>query len=73
MVDSIFISCTHWARWHFELADLPLMNLAAAFEFAGGRGRRDVDLDARAAKLRDYETAQRVLGNVLILNLIARR
>ena len=69
MVDSIFI-------WHgvgaLAISGLaltfPLMNLAAAFGSLVGVGA--ATLVSMRLGQRDYETAQRILGNVVVLNLI---
>ena len=69
MVDSIFIGHGVGPLAISGLAlTFPLMNLAAAFGSLVGVGAATL-ISMRLGQ-RDYETAQRVLGNVLILNLI---
>ena len=69
MVDSILIGhgVGPLAISGFALT-FPLMNLAAAFGSLVGVGAATL-ISMRLGQ-RDYETAQRVLGNVLVLNLI---
>ena len=69
MVDSIFIGRGVGALAISGLAlTFPLMNLAAAFGALVGVGAATL----ASVKLgqKDYDTAQRILGNVLILNII---
>ncbi len=69
MVDSIFIGQGVGALAISGLAlTFPLMNLAAAFGSLVGVGAATL----ASVKLgqKDYDTAQRILGNVLILNVI---
>ena len=69
MVDSIFIGQGVGALAISGLAlTFPLMNLAAAFGSLVGIGASTL----ASVKLgqKDYDTAQRILGNVLILNII---
>ncbi len=69
MVDSIFIGHGVGPLAISGLAlTFPLMNLAAAFGSLVGVGAATL-ISMRLGQ-RDYETAQRVLGNVVILNLI---
>ena len=69
MVDSIFIGHGVGAMAISGLAlTFPLMNLAAAFGSLVGVGAAAL-ISMRLGQ-RDYETAQRVLGNVVVLNLI---
>ena len=69
MVDSIFIGHGVGPQAISGLAlTFPLMNLAAAFGSLVGVGAATL-ISMRLGQ-RDYETAQRVLGNVLVLNLI---
>lgn len=69
MVDSIFIGHGVGAMAISGLAlTFPLMNLAAAFGSLVGVGA--AALVSMRLGQRDYETAQRVLGNVVVLNLI---
>ena len=69
MVDSIFIGHGVGPLAISGLAlTFPLMNLAAAFGSLVGVGAATL-ISMRLGR-RDYETAQRVLGNVLVLNLI---
>lgn len=69
MVDSIFIGHGVGALAISGLAlTFPLMNLAAAFGSLVGVGA--ATLVSMRLGQRDYETAQRILGNVLVLNLI---
>ena len=69
MVDSIFIGLGVGPMAISGLAlTFPLMNLAAAFGSLVGVGAATL-ISMRLGQ-RDYETAQRVLGNVLVLNLI---
>ena len=69
MVDSIFIGHGVGPLAISGLAlTFPLMNLAAAFGSLVGVGAATL-ISMRLGQ-RDYETAQRVLGNVLVLNLI---
>ena len=69
MVDSIFIGHGVGRMAISGLAlTFPLMNLAAAFGSLVGVGA--ATLVSVKLGQRDYDTAQRVLGNVLILNLI---
>ena len=69
MVDSIFIGHGVGPLAISGLAlTFPLMNLAAAFGSLVGVGA--ATLVSMRLGQRDYETAQRVLGNVLVLNLI---
>ena len=67
MVDSIFIGHGVGALAISGLAlTFPLMNLAAAFGSLVGAAT----LVSMRLGQRDYETAQRILGNVVVLNLI---
>ncbi|MCM1352597.1 MAG: MATE family efflux transporter [Alistipes senegalensis] len=69
MVDSIFIGHGVGPLAISGLAlTFPLMNLAAAFGSLVGVGAATL-ISMRLGQ-RDYETAQRVLGNVVMLNLI---
>ena len=69
MVDSIFIGHGVGALAISGLAlTFPLMNLAAAFVSLVGVGA--ATLVSMRLGQRDYETAQRILGNVVVLNLI---
>ena len=69
MVDSIFIGHGVGALAISGLAlTFPLMNLAAAFGSLVGGGA--ATLVSMRLGQRDYETAQRILGNVVVLNLI---
>ena len=69
MVDSIFIGHGVGALAISGLAlTFPLMNLAAAFGSLVGVGA--ATLVSMRLGQRDYETAQRILGNVVVLNLI---
>ena len=69
MVDSIFIGHGVGPLAISGLAlTFPLMNLAAAFGSLVGVGAATL-ISMRLGQ-RDYETAQRVLGNVLVLNMI---
>ena len=69
MVDSIFIGRGVGALAISGLAlTFPLMNLAAAFGSLVGVGAETL-VSMRLGQ-RDYETAQRILGNVVVLNLI---
>lgn len=69
MVDSIFIGHGVGAMAISGLAlTFPLMNLAAAFGSLVGVGA--ATLVSMRLGQRDYETAQNILGNVLVLNLI---
>lgn len=69
MVDSIFIGHGVGPLAISGLAlTFPLMNLAAAFGSLVGVGAATL-ISMRLGQ-RDYETAQRVLGNVVVLNLI---
>ena len=69
MVDSIFIGRGVGAMAISGLAlTFPLMNLAAAFGSLVGVGA--ATLVSVKLGQKDYDTAQRVLGNVLILNVI---
>ena len=69
MVDSIFIGHGVGPLAISGLAlTFPLMNLAAAFGSLVGVGAATL-ISMRLGQ-RDYDTAQRVLGNVVILNLI---
>ena len=69
MVDSIFIGHGVGALAISGLAlTFPLMNLAAAFGSLVGVGA--ATLASMRLGQRDYETAQRILGNVVVLNLI---
>ena len=69
MVDSIFIGHGVGALAISGLAlTFPLMNLAAAFGSLVGVGA--ATLTSMRLGQRDYETAQRVLGNVVMLNVI---
>ena len=69
MVDSIFIGHGVGPLAISGLAlTFPLMNLAAAFGSLVGVGAATL-ISMRLGQ-RDYQTAQRVLGNVLVLNLI---
>ena len=69
MVDSIFIGHGVGALAISGLAlTFPLMNLAAAFGSLVGVGA--ATLVSMRLGQRDYETAQRVLGNVVVLNCI---
>ena len=71
MVDSIFIGHGVGALAISGLAlTFPLMNLAAAFGSLVGVGA--ATLVSMRLGQRDYETAQRILGNVVVLNLIIR-
>ena len=68
MVDSIFIGHGVGALAISGLAlTFPLMNLAAAFGSLVGVGA--ATLVSMRLGQRDYETAQRILGNVVVLNL----
>ena len=68
-VDSIFIGHGVGALAISGLAlTFPLMNLAAAFGSLVGVGA--ATLVSMRLGQRDYETAQRILGNVVVLNLI---
>ena len=69
MVDSIFIGNGVGAMAISGLAlTFPLMNLAAAFGSLVGVGAATL-ISVKLGQ-RDYDTAQRVLGNVLVLNVI---
>lgn len=69
MVDSIFIGHGVGSMAISGLAlTFPLMNLAAAFGSLVGVGAATL-ISVKLGQ-RDYDTAQRVLGNVLILNVI---
>lgn len=69
MIDSIFIGHGVGTMAISGLAiTFPLMNLAAAFGSLVGVGA--ATLVSMRLGQRDYETAQRVLGNVVMLNLI---
>lgn len=69
MVDSIFIGHGVGALAISGLAlTFPLMNLAAAFGSLVGVGA--ATLTSMRLGQRDYETAQRVLGNVVVLNIL---
>ena len=69
MVDSIFIGHGVGALAISGLAlTFPLMNLAAAFGSLVGVGA--ATLVSMRLGQRDYETAQNILGNVVVLNLI---
>lgn len=69
MVDSIFIGHGVGTMAISGLAlTFPLMNLAAAFGSLVGVGAATL-ISVKLGQ-KDYDTAQRVLGNVLILNLI---
>ena len=69
MVDSLFIGHGVGPRAISGLAlTFPLMNLAAAFGSLVGVGA--ATLVSMRLGQRDYDTAQRVLGNVVMLNLI---
>lgn len=69
MVDSIFIGHGVGALAISGLAiTFPLMNLAAAFGSLVGVGGSTL-LSVRLGQ-KDYETSQKILGNVFILNLI---
>ena len=69
MVDSIFIGHGVGAMAISGLAlTFPLMNLAAAFGSLVGVGA--ATLVSVKLGQKDYDTAQRVLGNVLVLNII---
>ena len=69
MIDSIFIGHGVGPLAISGLAlTFPLMNLAAAFGSLVGVGAATL-ISMRLGQ-RDYETAQRVLGNVLVLNMI---
>ena len=69
MVDSIFNGHGVGALAISGLAlTFPLMNLAAAFGSLVGVGA--ATLVSMRLGQRDYETAQRILGNVVVLNLI---
>ena len=69
MVDSIFIGHGVGALAISGLAlTFPLMNLAAAFGSLVGVGA--ATLVSMRLGQRDFETAQRILGNVVVLNLI---
>lgn len=68
MVDSIFIGHGVGAGYLRIGADLSLMNLAAAFGSLVGVGA--ATLVSVKLGQKDYDTAQRVLGNVLVLNII---
>lgn len=69
MVDSIFIGHGVGAMAISGLAlTFPLMNLAAAFGSLVGVGAATL-ISVKLGQ-RDYDTAQRVLGNVLVLNII---
>lgn len=71
MVDSIFIGHGVGAMAISGLAlTFPLMNLAAAFGSLVGVGA--ATLVSVKLGQKDYDTAQRVLGNVLVLNIISR-
>ena len=70
MVDSIFIGHGVGPLAISGLAlTFPLMNLAAAFGSFVGVGAATL-ISMRGSSQRDYATAQNVLGNVLVLNLI---
>ncbi len=69
MVDSIFIGHGVGAMAISGLAlTFPLMNLAAAFGSLVGVGAATL-ISVKLGQ-KDYDTAQRVLGNVFVLNLI---
>lgn len=69
MVDSIFIGHGVGPMAISGLAlTFPLMNLAAAFGSLVGVGA--ATLVSVKLGQKDYDTAQRVLGNVLVLNII---
>ncbi|WP_321334784.1 MATE family efflux transporter [uncultured Bacteroides sp.] len=69
MVDSIFIGNGVGSMAISGLAlTFPLMNLAAAFGSLVGVGAATL-ISVRLGQ-KDYDTAQRILGNVLVLNII---
>lgn len=69
MVDSIFIGNGVGAMAISGLAlTFPLMNLAAAFGSLVGVGASTL-ISVKLGQ-RDYDTAQRVLGNVFVLNIV---
>lgn len=69
MVDSIFIGHGVGAMAISGLAlTFPLMNLAAAFGSLVGVGA--ATLVSVKLGQKDYDTAQRILGNVLVLNIV---
>ena len=69
MVDSIFIGHGVGAMAISGLAlTFPLMNLAAAFGSLVGVGAATL-ISVKLGQ-RDYDTAQRVLGNVVVLNIL---
>ena len=69
MVDSIFIGHGVGTMAISGLAlTFPLMNLAAAFGSLGGVGASTL-ISVKLGQ-RDYDTAQRVLGNVFVLNMV---
>lgn len=69
MVDSIFIGHGVGAMAISGLAlTFPLMNLAAAFGSLVGVGAATL-ISVKLGQ-KDYDTAQRVLGNVLVLNIL---
>lgn len=69
MVDSIFIGHGVGAMAISGLAiSFPLMNLAAAFGSLVGAGAATL-ISVKLGQ-KDYDTAQRVLGNVVVLNII---
>lgn len=69
MVDSIFIGNGVGAMAISGLAlTFPLMNLAAAFGSLVGVGAATL-ISVKLGQ-KDYDTAQRVLGNVLVLNIL---
>ena len=69
MVDSIFIGHGVGTMAISGLAlTFPLMNLAAAFGSLVGVGAATLISDKLGQK--DYDTAQRVLGNVFVLNIL---
>ncbi|MDR1415891.1 MAG: MATE family efflux transporter [Prevotellaceae bacterium] len=69
IVDSVFIGhgVGHWAIAGLALTS-PLMNLAAAFGSLVGVGASTL-ISVKLGQ-RDYKSANRVLGNVLVLNII---
>ncbi|MBP6139981.1 MAG: MATE family efflux transporter, partial [Bacteroides sp.] len=69
MVDSIFIGHGVGSMAISGLAiTFPLMNLAAAFGSLVGAGAATL-ISVKLGQ-KDYDTAQRVLGNVVVLNII---
>ena len=68
MVDSIFIGHGGHNGYFRTGTYFPLMNLAAAFGSLVGVGASTLVSVKLGQK--DYDTAQRILGNVLVLNIV---